>query len=461
MNELILHIISCCFREILYSHAAMAFGWYLVYRACGLHQLKLGPFVAVVELRMLIDLLVLEVLPAFWGQEGWCQFLRELLCLFHPLAAIYLASYFCGHLGKTILAVIWTEPFAVGCLLGAYTLAYRDTGAVYTMVGQPFSLRDGLVLLFYLTLCVICALALSSVLRFYRNYPFKHPRLLLCLALMGMFEQVYINMFAALPRSTYHLSAELLLGSLAVLLLAGLWRKRARLQRQLYAQQMRWAESHLALLRERAAWAMDSRALLEQQISLAESLPQKEQTALMRSYLDDLKAQYTKFLKKMRCKDPLVDALLCHQEIACRKEGISMEFSLQRYGRGSLKEQEIVTLLLPLFDGAVQSCKKNGMAGHIALSMALLKGQFLLEIRYSGREKLTKDGIRPILNRHNGMFFQERIEEGWRAEILLDANSDPGGIARNGKLPGKPLFTAETFGAIRVCLNNQAPYIRS
>lgn len=440
MNELILRMIGCCFRELIYSHATMAFGWYLVYRACGLHPFKLGSFAAVVELRMLIDLLVLEVLPVFWGQESWYRFLRELLCLFHPLIAIYLASYFCGHLGKTFLAIIWTEPFAVGCLLGAYTLAYRGTGIVYTMVGQPFLPRDGLVLLFYLPLCVICTLALSPVLRFYRNYPFKHPRLLLCLALAGMFERVYINLFAALPYSTYHLSADLLLGSLAVLLLAGLWRKRARLQKQLYAQQMRWAESHLALLREKAAWAMDSRALLEEQISLAESLPQKEQTDLMRSYLNDLKAQYTEFLEKAHCKDPLVDALLCHQETACREKGISVEFSLQRYGRGSLKEQEIVILLLPLLDGAVQSCKKNGAAGQIALSMALLKGQFLLEICYSGREKLAKDGIKPILNRHNGMFSQERTKEGWRAAILLDANSDPGEYSLKWKIARETAF---------------------
>lgn len=428
MNELILNIVSCCFRQILYCHAAMAFGWYLVCRACGLQRFKPGAFIAVLELRMLINLLVLEVLAVFCGQERWYPLLHELDSLFHALVSVYLARYFSGHPGKTLFAIIWTEPFAVGCIMGAYTLAYWNTGIVYTMTGQPFSPRDGLVMLFYLPLCVICTLALTPVLRFYRNYTFNHPRLLLCLALTGLFERVYINMFAALPYGTYHLTADLLLGILVVLVLAGVWRKRARLHKQLYARQMRSAETHLALLREQAAGAMNSRTKLEEQISLINALPQKEQTALMRSYLNELKMQYTAFLENIRCKDPLVNALLCHQETVCREQGISTEFSLQQYGRGSLEEQEIVLLLLLLFDGAIQSCKKSGRPGHISLSMALLKGQFLLEISCSGKQKLTKDGIRPILNRHNGMFSRKRTEDGWRTQVLLTANS--AGISR-------------------------------
>lgn len=421
MNELILNIISCCFREILYCHAAMAFGWYLVYRACGLQRFKPGVLIAVLELRMLINLLVLEVLAVFCGQESWYPLLHELDSLFHALVSVYLARYFQGHRGKTLLAIIWTEPFAVGCIMGAYTLAYWNTGIVYTMTGQPFSPRDGLVILFYLPLCVLCTLALSPVLRFYRNYPFKHPRLLMILALLGVFERVCINILAALPYGTYQLTADLFLGNLVVLFLVGVWRKKARLQKRLYDQQMRSAEAHLALLREQAAGAMDSRAQLEEQISLMESLPQKEQTERIRLYLEELKAQYNAFLEKARCKDPLVDALLYHQEMVCRAQEISTEFSLQQYGRGSLEEQEILILLLLLFDGAIRSCQKTELTRNIALSMALLKGQFFLEICYSGKHKLAKDGIRPILNRHDGILIQKRTKTGWRAEILLHA----------------------------------------
>lgn len=421
MNEVILNVISCCFREILYSHAAMAFGWYLVYRACGLHRFKPGAFMAVLELRMLINLLVLEVLAVFCGQESWYPLLHELDSLFHALVSVYLARYFRGHRGKTLLAIIWTEPFAVGCIFGAYTLAYWNTGIVYTMTGQPFSPRDGLVMLFYIPLCILCTLALSPVLRFYRNHSFKHPRLLLILALLGLFERVYINILAALPYGTYHLTADLLLGNLVVLLLVGVWRKQARLRKQLYAQQMRLAEAHIALLREQAAGVMDSRAQLEEQISLMESLPQKEQTTRIHLYLEELKTQYNTFLEKVRCKDPLVDALLYHREMLCREQDISTEFSLQQYGRGSLEEQEIIVLLLLLFDGAVRSCQKTELPRHIALSMALLKGQFFLEMRYSGKHKLAKEGIRPILKRHDGVLIQQRTETGWQAEILLDA----------------------------------------
>lgn len=423
MNERILNLISCCFRYFFYSHISMAFGYYLLYRACGLRQWKIGQFMAIIEFRMLINLLNLEILKVFFGQESWYPLLWELTNLFHILVNIYLVRYFHGPPGKSLLACVLVEPFAIGCLMGAYTLAYWNTGVVYTMTGQPMDRRDGLVMLFFFPLCAVCTLALTPVLRFYRNYPFKHPRLLLFLALIGFLERSYINVFAALPYSTYHLTADLLLSLLVVLFGISIWLKRANLYKRLYVQQMHSAEMHLALLSEQAGEAMDSRIRLEKQIALIESLPQKEQTALIHSYLTELKLQYTAFLEKNYCKDPLVDALLCHQEIVCRELGISTEFFLQQYGRGSVEEQKIAVLLLLLFDGAIQSCRKSGMPGQISLSMALLKGQFFLELHYTGKQKLAKDSIRPILRQHNGMFSQKQTDNGRRVEILLEANS--------------------------------------
>ena len=186
-------------------------------------------------------------------------------------------------------------------------------------------------------------------------------------------------------------------------------------------EQQRSVEAHLALLREQAAQMADNRGQLEERIAMMESLPQRERTALAGQYLTELREQYTRFLASVRCKDPLVDALLSYRQILCQEQGITAEFSLENYGRGNLEEQEVVTLLLRLLDWAMENCLGRGKPGRIFLSAALVKGQLLVEISSSGRKKLTREGLGPLLSRHDGALTQERTGDGWRVRVLIEA----------------------------------------
>lgn len=425
MNQaMLLNLLARCLRDVLYNHCCLLFDFYLLYVSCGADRHRPKRFFAVVELRIVIDFLILEVLEVFYGQTAWYPLIAGGVCnLVHIILAIYLMTHFNGPLGKVIFAGCWTETFAVGCMMASWAFVYWGTGEIYTMSGQPFQGRDILVLAVYFPLCFMCSTALKPMMHFYRNYQLKHPRWWLYLGLLAIFSRFYTNFYVALPRGTYRMTADLLLGNTAAMLLMIVLRKRAKLQKQVYLQQQRSVEMHLEMLREQAAWVMDSRAQLEEQIAVMESLPQKEQAALAEAYLNELKTQYHTFLAGIRCKDPLVDALLCYWELVCRQKGISTEFSLQQYDRGKLEEQEIVILLLILFDGAVHNCLKNTSQGHVALSMIGIKGQFFLEMHHSGKQKLAGEGIRPVVKRHDGIFRQKRTENGWQAEILLEAGS--------------------------------------
>lgn len=422
MDEMTRNMISCCLRYIIYSHAATIFALYLLNRACGLKRPGWGRIGVIIELRLAATLWILEIMGSLWGEESWYPLFVELANLLQGAGAVLVMTYFQGHLGKTLLACLWMECFAVGCEMGAWALAYQGTGMMFTMTGQPLYLRDVLAMGIYVPICALCTLALAPVLRFCRNYEFRHPRLLLGLMLVVVFGRGHsINLFSAVPQGTYRLTQDMIFGEMALFLLAVFAVKQARLRNQVYGEQQRSVEAHLTLLREQAAQAAGSREVLEERIALLESLPLKERTALAGQYLTELREQYNDFLAQVRCRDPLVDALLSYRQILCEKKGISTEFSFENYSRGVLGDQEIAALLLCLFDWAVENCVESGTPGHIALSAALVKGQMLVEMSCGGKRKLTRGSLRPLLARRDGILIQERTEDGWRVRVLLDA----------------------------------------
>lgn len=399
---------------------------YLLYRACGPSDRFSWKGIAILlELRMIASTWIVDVAVLFYGQETWYPLLRELANLIHAFLALSLLRYFQGSPGKKLFAVIWTETIAMGCLMGAWALAYWGTGQVYVMSGQSLQPRDALMVLFYFPLSALCIAAMNPVLKFYRGYRFRHPQLILGLGALSFFSRIVNNIYSSLPQGTYQLTGALLLCNLMAVLLVILFMKQAKLRKRIYTEQLHSVEAHLNMLQEQAAWVADSRARLERQIAMAESLSRSKQGEVVGIYLAELKGQYHTFLAGVRCRNQMVDTLLCYKDTFCRQQGISTEFSLQQYDRGCLEEQEVDALLLMLFDGAMQSCLKNAAEGHISLNMALVKGQFLAEISYSGRQKLTKEGIRPILSRHAGTLLQKRTRTGRTAKILLQASPMP------------------------------------
>lgn len=420
MDEMTWHIVSRCLRLSLYSHLDLIFMFYLTIQACGRPR-RWVVYGSIVEARLLLNVWILEVLGVTCGQEDWYPLLVAVNSLIHNVIAIPMMLCFPVHLGKALLAAFWTETFAVGCQMGAWTLAYWGTGKLFIMTGQPLYLRDALMVVYYPPICGLCALALTPALKFYRKYEFRHPRLLLGATLLLVFGRVWMNLYAAIPRGTYWLTSDLVLCELSVFLLAFILIRKEQLKKQVYTEQQRSMEAHLSLLREQAAEITENRELMEERLALVESLPQEKRAALAGQYLKELKEQYSAFLSQVRCRDPLVDALLSYRQTLCGEKGISAKFSLENYGRGGLEEQEVAALLLYLLDWAMENCLRSKNRKEIALSISLVKGQLLVEVSCSGRKKLTREGLGLLLARHDGALAQERTEDGWRVRVLMEA----------------------------------------
>ena len=432
MDEMTWHIVSRCLRAVLYNHAALIFMLYLCDQACGYRPRRRRVLWAIIEARMVMDLCVLEVLAVTCGQERWYPLLWAVDNLVHTCMTLPIMHNFQGHLGKTILAAMWTETFAVGCQMGAWALAYWGTGEMYTMTSQPLHPRDARMVMFYVPICWLCALALRPALGLYRRYEFQHPGLLQWAAVLVVFSRVYTNIYAAMPQGSYLMTSYLVIAELLVFVLAFFLIKRERMRKQIYMEQQRSVETHLALLREQAAQMAKNREQMEERIALVESVPWEERAALAGQYLKELKEQYSAFLSQVRCRDPLVDALLSYRQTLCGEKGISAEFSLENYGRGGLEEQEVAALLLYLLDWAMENCLRSKNRKEIALSISLVKGQLLVEVSSSGRKKLTREGLGLLLSQHDGALTQERTEDGWRVRVLMEASdsTDSDGAGR-------------------------------
>lgn len=144
--------------------------------------------------------------------------------------------------------------------------------------------------------------------------------------------------------------------------------------------------------------------------------------------MNELKAEYRKIQAGMYCNDWLVDAVLCWQKENAECRGNHMEYSMQGYGRGIIKEGELAQMLFYLLDFRIleNERQKAGNIRWICLRAGAVKKQLVLDF-YTACQKSTRfpqNMFREFVDRWRGIVTEIREAQGIRVIVTLQRRGE-------------------------------------
>ena len=428
MSGEILILISRCARMCLQSHMIQWVIMYLMHRTCR-PKANWKWAVLFIEVRIFINSFVAEVPGYYYGTtEGYQVFWLWYSVENAVIGSLWCIYFFQGSYAKNIVACCLAEAFAMGMLMGAWAIVYRKNESVesFVMTGKELRKEDLWVVLIYILLNVFCIGVVEAALGWMQSYQLKRKGIFEGLVCVLLVNGICESFGADSKTGTYSLTVGFLTGIAGCLLFAFSWSRRTKLDKNLYAEQQRFAETHLAMLQEQASWVSENREQLKEQIQMMEVAEWKHtgNQELLREYLEELKNRYEQFHAGVYCDDRMVDALLCFKEKVCRQQEIKTDFCLQKYDRGNIEEQDVVKLLLSLLDYAIYECMNSGKADgfekEIHLELSYIKGQLLVNLSFCGKRKFAKSGIKSVLKKYEGTVQQKSSKEGQKMQVMLN-----------------------------------------
>ena len=157
-------------------------------------------------------------------------------------------------------------------------------------------------------------------------------------------------------------------------------RKKVRIENTFLNMQLHLMESHYTSLQKQIHQMEDCQRIIDEQMKeiVDRNGLQKGKTS---AYLERLKQSYNEIRAGIYCNDWMVDAVLYCQSETARSQGISVEYSLSEYNRGKTEENEIVYILIRLFDYGIRENQnaREGAEKRISLRMGTVLNHLVID----------------------------------------------------------------------------------
>lgn len=430
MSGEIFTLISRCSRMFLYSQTALLCLYYVIAHMCE-SKPKWKMVIILSEIRMMFSILVLEILAYYFSDTRWYEGIHLFYSFVFPISGIVIVYYFFNQksLTKVLLALISSEMVAAIVTIGAWTIvnSLQDKQEGYPMApGQMLQKEDLMVMLVMIPLSLFCMSVLQPFFKKFRKHEFKHPTIWNFVIFLYYTVGIADNMFVYAKGAVYAVTGLLLVALGFCIVFAIFFRRKAITEKTVYAQQQKFAETHLSMLQEQFFSVSENREQLKKQICMVEALNDVDESnqKILQDYLKELKDRYEHFIAGVYCDDQMVDALLCHKKQICEQYGITADFYLQEYNRGVIEKQDMIKLLLVMLDFAIQNCmtKSETEERKISLHMSKIKGQLMVELITSGKQKFSTGGTKTFLKKYNGTARQEKTKDGIKVQIMASCH---------------------------------------
>ena len=399
---------------------------------------KLNILVVWLVIKTLVNVMLLQwITERFLGQnlEYYVNFIVSFWFMMVTIALF--CRTFQGGCLKVILGLSMSEVLISIIVLPSIMLVNLLEGReTLTAYSGAFELLDGLVWVIAWGLVLLVYPFASLLLKRYRTWKPRHPRLLAGLLIAYISSSQMTDTWWFIEQSyMFWLFVLLHLIFVAAALIGGWylnWRHQLQIsEEQNYLQlQLRLLENHYGTLQKQIIRMENSRRLIDRQMEeLMISLEQDQTTEgrkkcrdRMEAYLKELRQAYEEIRSGVYCGDWLIDAVLCCEEETARRQGILVEYEMNGYDRGSIPEERLVRLLFGFLDfGIRQNDGVSAESKRLSLHMSSGKERLVLEFctAAEGRIRFPKRLTADCIKQYGGTFQKRKEKGGLRILLTL------------------------------------------
>lgn len=452
-----LRYLSYGFRTCVTSAVGQGMGILLLSTLLGRRR-SAGPVILYVWCRFLVLLIFMEF--RIWHQNAEVLvLLNGTLGLCSTLGAIFVSKYtFHGDFLKIASAIVISEIILEMIIVPSIILVNLLEGRRDLLaLGGKFQWMDLLAIPIEGILYGGVYAGLFPLLRKFRTYEIRHRKVMSAIAAGYVLLSQLLGLSDYISDSTSDLLLfvfiYLVMSFLEVALLASAYwivqryQKEIRQQRMFLAQQQHRMELYYQGIRDQMRSMEQNRKenheRMKDILAYGTEGSKKNRTDLeidttgeqrsgrqerLEAYLNELKAEYRKIQAGMYCNDWLVDAVLCWQKENAECRGIHMEYSMQGYGRGIIKEEELAQMLFYLLDFGIleNERQETGNIRRICLRAGVVKNQLVLDF-YTACQKsmwFPQKMFQEFVERWRGTVTEIREAQGIRVIVTLQRRGE-------------------------------------
>lgn len=257
----------------------------------------------------------------------------------------------------------------------------------------PFQMYDLLFPVLFIIIVPIVCKVLEPFFRVIRKWEIKHKRIWLSIMIMYVFAAIH-STFAGYQQGT--LEMYFLVVCIVGCILWGygqLYYRKAALEKEYLQKQQRFSKlqySAIALQVERMEQAQrEINEQMQKIMAISDDIVQR--TEVVECFIQGLKQQSQVVMQGMFCDSWFVDSVLCHQIEKCRERDIKVDFQLQGYKKGEIREEDLAELINYL----LESVLGEQDIGWISLHVASVKRQLVLDFKCDAKRiRISKRKMR-------------------------------------------------------------------
>lgn len=369
----------------------------------GLAVFKLGIY------SFLVDYL----LRSYYGDTSWWYILWLLLGTSIPIGMYIVFIYvFDGQMIKRLLVPIIVETFIeVLALVGLSLANMFAIGKFEANLMTDFGAWILLVPLFGYGLFALLWKLMGKRIQKFRDYEFKHTRILWVVAMLYLLASVvsYWQDAMASGESFFLvcLIPNILLGAGLVVLLL---RNRTLTQQEILHQIKMNAickvldTEYSEVLTQQEELISQNRAYIEENLQQIQS-----EGEASKAYYQELLKAYQEIDAGIYSEHKLIDAVLNRESRSCKIQGIKTDFSVKALALDKEKEKTLLEFFLYLFEEAKDTLQAKKGA-KIRLEAAQVAGRIRISFIYEATEEIEKAANRVIWKKCQRLVKQEHGE---------------------------------------------------
>lgn len=417
-------LISLRLLEMQIINAAVCF--YMVHLICRFKG-SLWLFLSYLFLQIVvINNVVSTVMNHYYGEEDWYRIGYMILSVAsHFAIPLILNVFYEGGIVKVTMAEIVSEGIACTITTVLFGIVNQIQGREYIFVVMKEKVRLEDLWIFPIAACVYGVLfhiAAPYLKRLRgRNVGFTKVTAVVMI----------IYYMAAIPTlfGTLKGYGWVVTGGVGMILFGlgiyGFYRyqQHVRKQHQLLTQQQKLMEVNYRMTQEWFRNLEENVERLEEKRNQIQAAGYEVNSERLKGYLEELKKQYQKIAAGRYCSDRLVDAVLCYQAGICMRQGIPVDFYMQKYDRGEIEEQDLMQLFLQMLEFGVRENQGNvcDEKRSLSLHVSTVKNQLLIEFACaSGKKKLPMSMLKYCLRKYRGHVWQKGDGERLEVRIMLE-----------------------------------------
>ena len=425
-----LELLAGCPRVFLFSLT----GQIMIIMLCDrmlVRRRSLWRFLACLSMKSIVTtIFVSTILQYYYPDELWVDILGALssacavlLCYIPFLQTYYGGAVKClaaEFICETIVSMILSSSFI-------FTGYLEKRENVFTIYG---TLQIGdfawFILVIFVT-AVFCRAA-SPLLQRFRTYRIKNKKLAAAgiilyfasLQIMGIGD-VRDGHTMMLLFYVFFLGYAVIV-SVVLALMYLYHRQHARTENSFLKMQVHLMESHYASIQTQILKMESCQRLIDAQMKEIENSKElsKGKTS---AYLEQLKQNYNEIRAGMYCDDWKVDAVLYCQSDVARKQGIDVTYHLEEYNRGGITQEELVHILVQLFEFGIKANQKvkEGIEKKISLKMGGVLNRFVIEFitTVESGDRLSHRKLQKCIKEYRGDLVTEKRKNETKFLIAL------------------------------------------